>query len=165
MFPWYLISNFLEELSSLSHSIVCLYFFALITGTGVQQFPGGRIYWASTGCREENGFQDTPEGAWIQALDRVPVLVLALKWCDPGFVFVPLWTCFLICQLGNNQDSLTRGLRPIRGFGMPPGTFSVLILSWWLLLSCADRADLLTSPSLGFFICEKGDKDLKMQST
>ena len=32
MFPWYL--YFLEEISSLSHSIVSLYFFALITEEG-----------------------------------------------------------------------------------------------------------------------------------
>ena len=32
MFPWYL--YFLEEISSLSHSVVLLYFFALITEEG-----------------------------------------------------------------------------------------------------------------------------------
>ena len=33
MFPWYLY-NFLEEISSLSHSVVFLYFFALIAEKG-----------------------------------------------------------------------------------------------------------------------------------
>ena len=38
MFPG--ISNFLEEISSLSHSIVFLYFFALITEEGFLLSPG-----------------------------------------------------------------------------------------------------------------------------
>ena len=33
------ISEFLEEISSLSHSIVCLYFFVLITEEGFLIFP------------------------------------------------------------------------------------------------------------------------------
>ena len=37
MFPWY---NFLEEFSSLSHSLVFLYFFALIAEEGFLISPG-----------------------------------------------------------------------------------------------------------------------------
>ena len=121
------ISNFLEEISSLSHSIVRFYFFALIMGTGAQQFLGaesterplgvGRrmdsgIYQRGLGFRVWTGF---PSWSYHSSC---ATLGLCLAHSEPIFSSV-IW--------GNDEDYLIRGLRRSRGFGMTPGTFSVLM--------------------------------------
>ena len=66
------ISNFLEELSSLSHSVVFLYFFALIT-------EEGQVVWYS------QLFQNFPQFIVIHTVKGFGILGISeLKWMGMG---------------------------------------------------------------------------------
>ena len=103
------ISNFLEEVSSLSHSIVWFYFFALIMGTGAQQFLGAEsterplgvgkrmdsgIHQRGLGFRVWTGFP-----SWSYHSSCV-TLGLCLAHSEPVFSSVT-W--------GNDEENLSRG--------------------------------------------------------
>ena len=81
MFPWY---DFLEEISSLSHSIVFLYFFALITEKGFLSLSA--ILWNSAFKWVYLSFSPLPLPASLiaQLVKNPPVMwetwVLSLGW-------------------------------------------------------------------------------------
>ena len=109
------ISNFLTEISSLSRSIVCLYFFALITGTGAQQFPGAKFteHPLGVGKRMDSGTHQRGPGSrlwagfqsWSYHLSSV-TLGLCLSHSEPVSSSV---------NWGNNQDTSAGGCGEAEG--------------------------------------------------
>ena len=63
IFAWNVLSNFLEEISSLSHFVVFLYFFALITGLVLDnsEWKGGKQGWVLMSTMESTTFSGFPQ--------------------------------------------------------------------------------------------------------
>ena len=102
IFAWNvpLVSHFLEEISSLSHSIVFLYFFALITEEGFLISPCYSLELCiQMGISEEVDINNRGRGVCVLTIDFKSFIFQV--WCD----FSALWAS-LVAQLVKNPPAL-----------------------------------------------------------
>ena len=128
------ISNFLEEISSLSHSVVFVYFFALIAKEGfrLQQktlpVPPSTIKRYGSTTRQLWEFGKVPIKAWVYFMwnVRLEEIFFLLSNCsilqlykEPPFVVVGCKAC--------------RILAPSQGWNLLPAAVAVWSLNHWII--------------------------------
>lgn len=137
--------------------------------------PGGGIYGEAAGCRKRGWtLEHTREG--LSPGSGLGGLLVFQSWfCPSSCVTLGLWLSHSepvssSTNWGNNQDYLpggvlwrSKGLETMPGARVHPQ--QGLVLPRWLLLRCADWAQLLagTLSESWFLHLGKGDGDLNMQ--